>query len=56
MTSADGINWKNIEGFDNKLTMDSQFTCPVSSDARFIKWNYKEREKQNVNLNNIIIK
>lgn len=56
MTSVDGISWTNIEGFDSKLTADSQFKCPVSSDARFIKWNYKERgEKQNVNLNNIIV-
>lgn len=55
LTSADGINWTPIEGFDNKITADSQFKCPVSNNARYIKWNYAKREKQNVNLNNIII-
>ncbi|MEG2514203.1 MAG: hypothetical protein RSA92_02615 [Bacteroidaceae bacterium] len=55
-TSVDGKDWKELSDFNNdKLTTDSHFSCSVPSDARFIKWNYKEREKQNVNLNNITI-
>lgn len=57
LTSADGLTWTEIEGFDDELTKDSRFTCPVSSGTRYIKWLYAEREnKQNVNLNNISIK
>lgn len=56
LTSADGLNWTPIEGFNGKLTKNSDFTCPLSSDARYIKWSYVERaEKQNVNLNNIVV-
>ncbi len=55
-TSADGLNWTPIEGFDAKLTKNSKFACPLSNDARYIKWTYAERAgKQNVNLNNIVV-
>lgn len=55
--SADGKTWKDVSSFDNgKITTDSHFTCPLDSDSRFVKWTYKERNKQNVNLNNITIK
>ena len=57
LTSADGLTWTKIEGFKAELTTNSRFTCPVSSDARYIKWIYVKREgKQNVNLNQITIK
>lgn len=56
LTSADGLNWTPIEGFNAQLTKNSTFTCPLSSNARYIKWTYVERaDKQNVNLNNIVV-
>jgi len=55
--SADGKDWKAVTTYDSKnpFTTDSDFTDKLDSDARFVKWTYVSRNKQNVNLNNIIV-
>lgn len=55
--SADAKKWTPLATYNSKNTFstDSNFTNELSSDVRFIKWTYKERDKQNVNLNNILV-
>lgn len=59
LTSADGLTWTDLEGFDGQLTIEKRrtITCALPADARYIKWLYVTRDgKQNVNLNNICVK
>ncbi|NDW09634.1 hypothetical protein D0T56_08230 [Dysgonomonas sp. 520] len=55
--SPDGKNWNTIVTYDSKtpFSTDNSFTNELESDVRFVKWTYVTREKQNVNLNNIIV-
>lgn len=56
-SSADGVKWEKLNGFKEKeITTDSRFTCKPNKNARFIRWTYTDRVKQNINLNNISIK
>ncbi|MEG1586791.1 MAG: hypothetical protein RR346_07940 [Bacteroidales bacterium] len=56
-SSADGVKWEKLNGFKEKdITTNSQFSCKPNKNARFIRWTYTERLKQNINLNNISIK
>ncbi|MGL4292836.1 MAG: hypothetical protein ACRCSQ_04595 [Bacteroidales bacterium] len=56
-TSADGVKWEKLNGFKDKdITIDSKFSCKLNKNARFVRWTYTERIKQNINLNNISIK
>lgn len=56
-TSANGLDWKKLSGFKAKeITFDSKFSIQLPKEARFIRWTYLVREKQNINLNNISIK
>jgi len=56
-TSSDGKNWTSLVIYNksNPFTSDSNFTNHLNEDVRFIKWTYAKREKQNVNLNNIVV-
>ena len=56
-TSTDGKKWTNLAIFDSKnpFKPDSSFTNELTADVRFIKWTYVSRQKQNVNLNKIIV-
>lgn len=54
-TSANGKDWKTIHTFDKRNNFDTSnvYTHPIESGVRYIKWTYNERNKLNINLNNI---
>ncbi len=55
-TSADGKKWKKLDAYSSSKPISSSlYTYPLLEDVRFIQWTYIERNKQNVNLNNITI-
>lgn len=56
-TSTDGKNWVSLVIYNknNPFTSNSSFTNSLNEDVRFIKWTYTKREKQNVNLNDIVV-
>ena len=56
-TSADGNKWKELHAFNSKNGFDAsgQYRHELPKDARFVRWTYLERNKLNVNLNDISI-
>ena len=57
-TSVDGKKWSNLKTFTpGSFTATESFTLELPSEARYVRWIYAVREeRQNVNLNNILIK
>ena len=56
-TSIDGKKWKNLKTYkEGDVTGTEILTLSLPSEARYIRWIYALRDKQNVNLNNIYIK
>lgn len=57
-TSIDGRSWKLLKTYsaDKPFTNHAEETLDLPTEARFVRWIYAVREKQNVNLNNITIK
>ncbi|GAB1415348.1 hypothetical protein MASR2M117_07540 [Paludibacter sp.] len=55
--SADAKKWKTLTDFNsnNKLTADGQYEVGLTPEVRYIRWTYYERNKLNVNLNNIVV-
>lgn len=56
-TSSDGKDWTSLVVYNknNSFTNNSSFTNSLNEDVRFVKWTYTKREKQNVNLNDIVV-
>lgn len=56
-TSNNGKDWKTIYTFDKNNNFDSsgKYSHPIETGTRYIKWMYNERNKLNINLNNIFI-
>ena len=54
-TSLDGLAWVKLVKHDvaTIMTQDVDFSQPLKSDVRFVRWSYPVRNKQNVVLNNI---
>ena len=56
-TSVDGKKWINLKTYKpGDFTGTEKLNLSLPSDARFVRWVYAAREKQNINLNNIYIK
>lgn len=55
-TSVDGKKWSKVTTYSasNPFKGKTQ-TLALPGDARFIRWNYAVRNKQNIHLNNILI-
>lgn len=54
--SADAKKWSNLTTYTEQKPFQAQQTLPLPSDARYVRWVYAVREKQNININNILIK
>lgn len=54
-SSTDGRTWTNLYTFDSKNNFndDPNYKHELSSDVRYIKWTYVERNRLNINLNKI---
>lgn len=54
-TSADGRTWTSLYSFDSKNDFSEEpvYKHELSSDVRYVKWTYVERNRLNINLNNI---
>lgn len=57
-TSVDGKKWRTITEFNSskQFAADGQHEIDLKSDVRYIRWTYYDRNRLNINLNNISIK
>lgn len=56
-TSPDCRTWTSLYTFDSKNNFSEEpvYKHELSSDVRYVKWTYVERNRLNINLNNIHI-
>lgn len=57
-TSSNGLDWSILEEFNRKNDLKEQglYEYTLNQDVRYVRWVYKERNKLNINLNNIEVK
>lgn len=55
--SADGKKWKIITEFNARksISVEGDYEHKLSKDIRFVRWTYYTRNKQNLNLNKIVV-
>lgn len=55
--SKDGKKWKTIQEFDDRkpISEDGNYTNKLRKDDRYVRWTYYTRNKQNINLNHIVV-